>query len=167
MPDKVRNVFVSHHHKDDASVDGLTKILSGKGYQLRNSSIRVKPENQRRLDQIDQKKVSDRTIERLLRMKMRWAGQVIVVIGKETHQRPWVNWEIKVAHQLGKPIIGVYENGLKGRVEIPENLKKYETSRVAWRSDSIIDALEGKGKSQFQNPDGTTSPRTDGGSVVC
>jgi hypothetical protein len=167
MPDKVRNVFVSHHHKDDASVDGLTKILSGKGYKLRNSSIRVKPENQKRLDQIDQKKVSDRTIERLLRMKMRWAGQVIVVIGKETHQRPWVNWEIKVAHQLGKPIIGVYENGLKGRVEIPENLKKYETSRVAWRSDSIIDALEGKGKSQFQNPDGTTSPRTDGGSVVC
>jgi hypothetical protein len=167
MPDKVRNVFVSHHHKDDTSVDGLTKILSGKGYQLRNSSIRVKPENQRRLDQIDQKKVSDRTIERLLRMKMRWAGQVIVVIGKETHQRPWVNWEIKVAHQLGKPIIGVYENGLKGRVEIPENLRKYETARVAWRSDSIIDALEGKGKSQFQNPDGTTSPRTDGGSVVC
>ena len=59
MIDKVRNVFVSHHHKDDASVDGLTKMLAGKGYQLRNSSIRVKPENQSRLDQ---NKVSDRTI---------------------------------------------------------------------------------------------------------
>ena len=167
MIDKVRNVFVSHHHKDDASVDGLTKILSGKGYQLRNSSIRVKPENKSRLDQkeVSVRKVSDRTIERLLRMKMRWAGQVIVVIGKETHQRPWVNWEIKVAHQLGKPIIGVYENGLKGRVEMPENLKKYATSIVAWRSDSVIGALEGK--SQFQNPDGTSSPRTDGGNVVC
>jgi hypothetical protein len=166
MPDRVRNVFVSHHHKDDASVDGLTKMLAGKGYQLRNSSIRVKPENQSRLDQnIDQNKVSDRTIERLLRMKMRWAGQVIVVIGKETHQRPWVNWEIKVAHQLGKPIIGVYENGLKDRVEIPENLKKYATSICGWRSDCVIDGLEGK--IQFQNPDGTPSPRTYGGNVVC
>jgi hypothetical protein len=162
MPDKVRNVFVSHHHKDDTSVDGLTKILAGKGYHLRNSSIRVKPENQNRLDQ---KKVSYRTIERLLRMKMRWAGKVIVVIGKETHQRPWVNWEIKAAHQLGKPIIGVYENGLKDRVEIPENLKKYATSIVGWRSDSVIDALEDI--VQFQNPDGTPSPRTYGGNIVC
>jgi len=162
MPDKIKNVFVSHHHKDDASVDGLTDMVSGKGYQLRNSSIRVKPDNQKRLDQ---NKVSDRTIERLLRMKMRWASQVIVVIGKETHQRPWVNWEVKVAHQLGKPIIGVYENGLKDQVEIPDNLQKYATSIVGWRSDSVIDALEGK--SHFQNPDGTPSPRTDGGNVVC
>lgn len=162
MSDKIKNVFVSHHHKDDASVDGLTGMLSSKGYQLRNSSIRVNPENQKRLDQ---NKVSDRTIARLLRMKMRWASQVIVVIGKETHQRPWVNWEVKAAHQLGKPIIGIYENGLKEKVEIPDNLKKYATSIVGWRSDSVIDALEGK--SQFQNPDGTPSPRTDGGNVVC
>ena len=162
MPDKTKHVFVSHHHKDDASVDDLTQMLSGKGYQLRNSSIRVKPDNQKRLDQ---NRVSDRTIARLLRMKMRWASQVIVVIGKETHQRPWVNWEVKAAHQLGKPIIGVYENGLKDQVKIPDNLKKYATSIVGWRSESVIDALEGK--SQFQNPDGTPSPRTDGGNVVC
>lgn len=162
MPDTIKNVFVSHHHKDDASVDGLTDMLSGKGYQLRNSSIRVNPDNQKRLDQ---NKVSDRTIERLLRMKMRWASQVIVVIGKETHTRPWVEWEIRAAHQLGKPIIGVYENGLKEKVDLPENLKKYATSIVGWRSDSVIDALEGN--SQFQNPDGTPSPKISGGNVVC
>jgi len=57
MIDKIKNVFVSHHHKDDASVDGLTAMVSGKGYQLRNSSIRVKPENQKR---IDNKQISDR-----------------------------------------------------------------------------------------------------------
>lgn len=162
MPDTIKNVFVSHHHKDDASVDGLTAMVSRKGYKLRNSSIRVKPENQARLDKNE---VSDRTIARLLRMKMRWASQVIVVIGKETHQRPWVNWEIKAAHQLGKPIIGVYENGLKDNVEIPENLKKYASSIVGWRSDSVIEALEGK--SQFQNPDGSPSPKINGGNVVC
>lgn len=125
MTDKIKNVFVSHHHKDDASVDGLTNMLSGKGYQLKNSSIRAKPENQNR---IDNKQVSDNTIKRLLRMKMRWASQVIVVIGKETYQRDWVNWEIETAHRLGKPIIGVYENGLKDQVEIPDSLKKHATS---------------------------------------
>lgn len=162
MTDVIKNVFVSHHHKDDSSIDGFTAMLSGKGYQLRNSSIRVKPENQARLDQ---KKVSDRAIERLLRMKIRWAGQVIVVIGKETHQRPWVNWEIKIAHQLGKPIIGVYENGLKDQVEIPENLKKYATSIVSWRTESVIAALNGNG--QFLNPDGSPRSKEVGGYVTC
>lgn len=162
MPDTIKNVFISHHHKDDASVDGITAMVAGKGYKLRNSSIRVKPENQKRLDQ---KKVSDQTIKRLLRMKMRWASQVIVVIGKETHKRPWVNWEIETAFKLGKPVIGVYENGLKGEVEIPENLEKYATSIVGWRSDAIIGALEGNG--QFQNPDGAPSPMRAGSRVVC
>ncbi|MFM5632679.1 TIR domain-containing protein [Aeromonas veronii] len=157
-----RNVFISHHHKDDASVDGITRLASSKGYQFRNSSIRVKPENQAR---IDQKKISDRTIERLLRMKMRWASQVIVVIGKETHTRPWVNWEIKVAHQLGKPIIGVYENGLKDDVELPDNLKTYATSIVGWRAESIIEALDGK--SQFQHADGREREKIIGGNIIC
>ncbi len=162
MKKVTKNVFVSHHHKDDSSVDGLTKMVAGKGYQLRNSSIRVKPENQKRLDQ---KRVSDNAIKRLLRMKMRWASQVIVVIGKKTHTRDWVNWEIQAAHDLGKPIIGVFEDGLKEKVKIPENLEKYATSRVGWRAASIISALEGE--SQFEEPDGTPSPKIDGGNSVC
>ncbi|WP_348816192.1 TIR domain-containing protein [Halomonas sp. H10-59] len=162
MVDKIKNVFVSHHHKDDASVDGLSDMVSKRGYKFRNSSIRVKPENQNR---IDQGKISERTIKRLLRMKMRWASQVIVVIGKETHQRKWVNWEIDAARKLGKPVIGVYENGLKDQVELPENLKKYGASVVGWRSGSVIDALEGKSKFQF--PDGTPFPKAQGGNVVC
>lgn len=162
MPDKIKNVFVSHHHKDDTSVDGLANLVSEKGYKFRNSSIRVKPENQKRLDQ---KKVSDNTIKRLLRMKMRWASQVIVIIGKETHKRDWVNWEINAAHKLGKPVIGVYENGLKDKVELPENLEKYGTSVVGWRSDAVLSALDGKSKFQF--PDGTPFPKTQGGNVLC
>ena len=132
-------------------------MLSGKNYNIRNSSIRAKPENQKRLDN---NRVSDNTIKRLLRMKMRWASQVIVVIGRETYSRPWVNWEIQIAHQLGKPIVGVYENGLKDQVDIPDNLKKYASSIVGWRSGAVIDALEGK--SQFQNPDGSITPKNAG-----
>ncbi|HHI5949417.1 hypothetical protein KTC61_00380 [Klebsiella pneumoniae] len=46
-----KNVFVSHHHKDDASVDGVSRLAAAKGYHLRNSSIRMKPENQRRVEE--------------------------------------------------------------------------------------------------------------------
>lgn len=158
-----KNVFVSHHHKDDASVDGIARLAAGKGYHLRNSSVRMKPENQRR---VEERRVSDRTIARLLRMKMRWASQVIVVVGKETHTRPWVDWEIKTAHQLGKPIIGVYEDGLKDKVKLPINLERYATSIVGWRRESLVNALEGK--VSFQNPDGTERTQVhQGENVIC
>lgn len=162
MKESNKNVFISHHHKDDASVDRLTDLLKPRGHNLRNSSIRAKPENQRRLDE---NRVSDRTIKRLLRMKMRWAGQVIVIIGKETHKRPWVAWEIELAKKLGKPIIGVYEHGLKDKVENPAPLEKYADAIVAWQSKSIIDAIDGQ--SRFENPDGTLRPNVHGGNTQC
>ena len=159
---KTKNVFISHHHKDDADVDKLTDLLQRNGYNIRNSSIRAKPANQRRLDQ---GLVKDAVIKRLLRMKISWAGSTIVIVGKETHTRPWVNWEIEQAHKQGKNIVGVYENGLKDNVDLPPALKKYGTSQVGWDSKSIISAIEGK--PSFQNPDGTPSARRDGPHTVC
>jgi hypothetical protein len=158
-----KNVFISHHHKDDANVDKLTSLLKKNGCEIRNSSIRAKPANQ---DRLDKGLVKDSTIQRLLRMKMSWAGTVIVLVGKETHRRPWVNWEIKEANRQGKNIVGVYENGLKGKVELPEALEKYGTSQVAgWDSSSIIDAINGS--PTFENPDGSPRPRQDGYHGVC
>lgn len=160
---KTKNVFISHHHKDDAHVDKLTNLLSKSGFNIRNSSIRAKPTNQQRLDK---GLVKEATIRRLLRMKMSWAGSVIVLVGKETHSRSWVNWEIEEAHRLGKNIVGVYEHGLKDKVDLPPALEKYERSQVVgWDSEAITAAIEGK--SIFQNPDGTTSPRKDGPHTKC
>jgi len=157
-----KNVFISHHHKDDANVDAMTSLLGKNGYNIRNSSIRAKPANQERLDK---GLVKDSVIKRLLRMKMSWAGTVIVLVGKETHKRPWVNWEIREASKQGKNIVGVYENGLKDKVELPEALERYGTARVGWNSGSIINAINGI--SSFQNPDGTPAPRQDGPHSVC
>src|SRR5271170_4033068 len=105
---KRRHVFISHHHADDAEVTKLTDLLSHRGYDIRNSSIRAKPANQRRLEQ---GLVKDETIRRLLRMKISWASTVVVLVGKDTHERPWVNWEIEQAHKQGKRIVGVYVRG--------------------------------------------------------
>ncbi len=159
---KTKNVFISHHHKDDVHVDKLTDLLGNKGFEIRNSSIRAKPANQKRLDK---GLVKDATIKRLLRMKISWAGTVIVLIGKETHSRSWVNWEIDQAHSQGKKIVGVYQNGLKDRVDLPQSLEKYSTAIVGWDSGAIMAAIEGD--PIFQNPDGTPSPRKDGPHTVC
>ena len=149
---KRRHIFISHHHADDEAVTRLTSLLSRHGYDIRNSSIRAKPANQRRLEQ---GLVKDETIRRLLRMKISWAGKAIVLIGKDTHSRPWVNWEIEQANKQGKRIVGVFERG-GTEADIPPALEKYASSIVGWNSESIMAAIDGT-ENQFQNPDG--SPR--------
>ena len=146
-----RHVFISHHHADDKKVDQLTDLLARRGDDVRNSSIRMKPVNQRRMDE---GRVKDETIRRILRMKISWATTMVVLIGKDTHTRPWVDWEITQAAKQGKRIVGVYaQGGLDA--EKPEALERYGTSVVAWNTDRIIAAIEGKGN-EFQNSDGTS-----------
>ena len=94
-----RHVFISHHHADNEKVDQLTDLLTRGGSDVRNSSVRMKPANQRRMDE---GRVKDETIRRLLRMKISWASTVLVLIGTETHTRPWVDWEITQAAKQGK-----------------------------------------------------------------
>jgi hypothetical protein len=152
MPSELnrRHVFISHHHQDDEHVTRMTGMLKRHDYDIRNSSIRAKPSNQRRLDQ---GMVSERTIKRLLQMKMSWATTIVVLIGKETHARPWVNWEIEQANRLGKRIVGVFTRG-SSEEDIPPAFEKYGSDLVNWSSDSIIAAIDGTREGPFQDPAG-------------
>lgn len=160
---KRRHVFISHHHEDDEHVGKLTSMLSRSGYDIRNSSIRAKPANQRRLERGE---VSDETIRRLLRMKISWAGTVVVLIGKETHQRQWVNWEIEQAHKQGKRIVGIYTRG-GSAADVPAALEEYGSGLVGWQAEAIMRAIDGE-ETAFENPDGTPrEPVHVGKSVKC
>ena len=158
-----RHIFISHHHADDAAVSDLTSLLSKKGYDIRNSSIRAKPANQARLDKGLIKK---EVLQRLLRMKISWAGTVVVLVGKDTYSRPWVNWEIEQANKQGKRIVGVYERG-GTEADLPPALEKYASAIVGWNSDNIMSAIDGT-ENSFQNPDGSSRGATHAGvSVTC
>jgi len=145
-----RHIFISHHHADDKKVDQLTDLLTRGGSDVRNSSVRMKPANQRRWDE---GRVKDETIRRLLRMKISWASTMVVLIGKETHTRRWVDWEITQAAKQGKRIVGVYAQGGTD-AEKPTALERYGSAIVAWNTANIVDAIEGR-SNQFQNSDGT------------
>ena len=149
-----RHVFISHHHADDAGVDKLTDLLRRQGYDIRNSSIRAKPANQRRLERGE---IKEATIRRLLRMKISWASTVVVLIGNETHARPWVNWEIEQANKQGKRIVGVYVRG-GSDADRPEALERYASAIVGWDSKRIIGAIDGT-DNPFELPDGSLRPR--------
>lgn len=157
-----RHVFISHHFADDNSVTNLISLLSKKGYDFRNSAPRLKEANKKRLEA---GKVPKKSLERLLRMKISWAGTVVVLIGKDTHSRPWVDFEIQRAKEQGKRIIGVFERG-GTEADLPKGLLDYSSGIVNWNTESIISAINGE--NAFQNPDG--SPRvlpSNGVSVNC
>ncbi len=123
----------------------------------------MKPSNQRRMEQ---GRVKDETIKRLLRMKISWATTVVVLIGRDTHSRPWVNWEIQQAKKQGKRIVGIYAYG-GTHAEKPETLERYASTIVAWNTDSIVDAIDGR-DNRFENPDGSIrEPVHPGTTRVC
>ena len=91
----------------------------------------------------------------MLGPRIEWAGTILVLIGNETHLRPWVNWEIEYANSKGKRIVGVYARGGK-EADIPLNLDRYGDALVGWDSENLIGAILGT-HNDWVAPDG--SPR--------
>lgn len=135
MGDKTINLFISHHGKDEKYIPKVKALLQNKDYEVRDSSI-VETEPNKAKD--------PDYIKTLLRAQIDWAGTMLVLIGPETHTRPWVNWEIEYAAQHGdKRIVGVYLPGATDS-DIPIALAEYGDACVAWNSDQLLRAIEGE-----------------------
>lgn len=147
MINKQKNVFISHHGKDDADVQQLRQLMNRHGYTLRNASIDSTKSNDAE---------NDHYIKyNLLRPGINWAGTVIVLIGDKTHTREWVNWEIEQAAKLGTRVVGVYINELKQQEPpLPEAFTNCGSALVGWTGNRIIEAIEGN-INNFQCPDST------------
>lgn len=55
----------------------------------------------------------DSSVKRWIDENMKYKQCVIVLVGKETANRPWVQYEIKKAWNDGKPIFGIHIHNLK------------------------------------------------------
>lgn len=139
---KTFNIFISHYHKDAERLDNLKELLTSRGHEIRDSSIDGSEPSQAK---------NPDYIKSLIRPKIDWAGTTIVLIGPETHTRPWVNWEIEYAHRHGKRIVGVYLRGAK-ESDVPKNLNLFGDALVGWNSDKALGAIEGE--SHWLTPEG-------------
>lgn len=146
--DITKNIFISHRGEDDNSVQRLKERLKENSYDVRNSSVdSTKHQHGRR--------PSDETIRKNLKEGVSWASTLICLIGPDTHNSAWVNYEIEQAHQMGKRIVGIYIHGYNEAVELPEAFKKYGGPPIGWNSlDKLTDVLDGE-NIPAENPDGT------------
>ena len=138
----IHNVFISHYGEDEQQLDSLKSRLKKNGCNIRNSSIEKR--NYR------DKFVSDATIAKEIRSHINWCKTFIVMLGEHTHERPWVNYEIRYAARTGKTIVGIYKYGCKDNIELPEAYKRYGGSPIGWNS---LDKLEGIMKGKIPTPE--------------
>ena len=151
------NVFICHHSADVPKLRDLLDNLRSKGYDVRSSSLQEDKDNK---VVHKGKHVADATVARYIRIAIKWAGTFIVLIGEHTHERAWVNYEIRNAHFQGKKIIGVYKYGCAQTAELPEAYKRYGTSPIGWNSmDKLAGMIQGNVVPP-ELPDGTPTTKS-------
>lgn len=129
---KIINLFISHKGEDENKIDSFKKLMENKGYDFRDSSIRESEPNKAHNE--------DYIKYGILQPAIDWAGTVVVLIGKETHNSKWVDWEIEYALKNGKKVVGVFLPGAIDAV-LPDALKDFGDSCVSWNADKIDEAI--------------------------
>lgn len=144
-----KNIFISHVHEDDALIPKLKDLIARAGMEVRDGSITSdKPNDAKNQEYIKRE---------ILAPRIQWASTLVVLIGQDTHDSWWVNWEIKHAIEQGKTVIGVYAQGAT-EADIPDELRVCgDAVIVGWQGDRVVDAINGQ--IQWDTPD-TGEPRS-------
>ena len=140
-----RNIFISHKHEDDDGLKDLKRLVGRHGMKWRDYSITAdNPNNAHNENYIK---------SQILAPRIRQAGCLVVYVSEKTKHSDWVEWEIEYAHKQGKRIVGVWERGARD-CDLPEALERYGNAIVGWNGESIIDAINGKSNTWY-NQDGS------------
>ena len=86
---------------------------------------------------------------------------VIGLIGKSD----WVDWEVREAARLHKPIIGIFLRGASD-ADLPDAVNELADTIVGWNEDRIVDAIK-NGQTYFEKADGSPRDEIDGNRTTC
>lgn len=97
-----KTVFYSFHYENDSwRVQQIVQMGTLEGQTILNSQDWEKVKEQ-----------GDDAIKKWIDEQMAYKKAVVVLIGAETAERPWVHYEIAKAWDAKKPIVGVRIHGL-------------------------------------------------------
>jgi|SRR5208283_4414077 len=122
-------VFISFNMDDEAQVNLLR-------HQAKNSE--QLEFDDRSLKEPFDEKWKTQCAERIERSHI-----LVVAIGEKTHEREAVNWEIRKAHELGVPVIGMRIYSDKDH-KIPPAMKEHGDKVIPWNLEIIQSELDKK-----------------------
>jgi hypothetical protein len=99
----VRHVFYSFHYQPDNSRASL----------VRNMGVIEGNPSAKDNDWEEITKGGDKSIQKWIDEQMHGKSCSVVLIGKETYGRKWINYEIKKSYEDKKGLIGIYIHNLK------------------------------------------------------
>ena len=129
-----RSIFVSYHHKQDQSYYDELKRVASEKFQLFNDNS---------LNRVIDSDDTDYVIQRIRDNFITGTSCTIVLCGKETYQRKYVDWETKATLDKEHGLIAVQLPTLpvdaNGRVTLPRRLNSNINSGYAlWISWSAL-----------------------------
>lgn len=123
-------IFISHAWTSNNQYEGLTNLLKERGYfDFYNHSVpKTAP-----LDVNTDKALLDGIIAQMKNCQV-----ILIIADMHYNSREWIQKEIELAYEWGKPIIGVMP---QGQQKLPVELQDKCTEFVRWNADSIVEAI--------------------------
>jgi hypothetical protein len=146
-----KNIFISHVHEDDDLLPKLKELVGRAGMDVRDGSINSDKPNDAQSDEYIKREI--------LAPRIQWASTLVVLITHDTAQSWWVNWEINLAVEQGKNVVGVFAQGATD-ADIPEALQKCgDAAIVGWQGERVVDAINGRIREWDDPQTGAPRPR--------
>jgi hypothetical protein len=125
------NLFISHSWSYSDAYNKLTSLLDNANYfTYKNYSV---PKD----DPIHNAN-NDKELYEAIKQQIRYASVVIILAGVYSSYSKWIDKEIKIAEELGKPILAI-EPWASDKTSL--KVKNAADKIVKWNTDSIIRAI--------------------------
>lgn len=126
------NLFISHSWTYSDAYKRLVRMLdSASSFYYRNYSV---PKD----DPIHNAN-NDRQLKEAIRNQMRPASCVLILAGLYATYSKWINIEIELAKEMGKPIIAIQPWGAERTSTV---VKEAANEIVSWQTSSIVSAIK-------------------------
>lgn len=84
-----KKIFISYHFNDKTYKGEVEKWLNEEGAEVISA------------DENDLRPEGDNRIKGLIKEQISHSVLILILVGNDTHNRPWVNYEVAVARSLG------------------------------------------------------------------
>ena len=131
MSIKIYNLFISHSWTYSNAYNNLTSMLDeAKYFDYKNYSV---PKD----DPIHNASNSKELYE-AIKNQVKYAHVVIILAGVYSSYSKWIDKEIEIAQNMGKPILAVEPWGSE---KTSSKVKNAADRIVKWNTDSIVNAI--------------------------
>lgn len=128
-----RRVFISYQHEDRKKANGF-RILRW------NKNVDVEFQDRHLLSPVDS--TNDDYIKRKIREEMKGTSTTVVIVGKETKNSDWVDYEIEQSIEEGKGLVAIKAHDDVTDDDVPDKIQENGGEVLDWNPDEFADSIE-------------------------